>query len=102
MRLADDVGDATVTDVEVSPVEVCFRLSDGRTVSAPIAWYPRLAAGTDEERSDWRINGAGGGVHWPRLDEDVSAENVLRGQPSMESAKSLERWLAGRGAAAPC
>ena len=79
---------------------VQFELSDGRTVSAPLAWYPRLANGTPAERAHWRLVGRGVGIHWPDLDEDISVEGVLAGRPSSESQASLKRWLASRGAAA--
>jgi len=71
-------------------------LVDGRTVSVPLAWYPRLLHGRPEERNNWRLIGQGEGIHWPDLDEDVSAENILFGQPSGESQRSLSRWLQAR------
>lgn len=71
-------------------------LSDGRVVSAPIAWYPRLAHGTRKERNEWRLIAGGRGVHWPDLDEDISVENLLAGKPSGESQASLKRWLEQR------
>ena len=89
-----------VTAVSVTDEAVQFELSDGRTVSAPLAWYPRLAHATPAERAHWRLVGRGAGVHWPDLDEDVSVEGVLAGRPSGESQPSLKRWLESRGAAA--
>jgi len=71
-------------------------LADGRTVSVPIAWYPRLMHGTTEERSHWRLIGKGEGIHWPDLDEDLSVENILLGRPSGESQRSLKKWLEER------
>ena len=68
-------------------------LSDGRTISVPIAWYPRLSHATNEERDQWRLIGNGRGIHWPDLDEDISVENLLKGQPSGESQTSFKRWL---------
>lgn len=73
-------------------------LMDGRTISAPMAWYPRLLHATAAERANHRLMGAGQGIHWPDLDEDISVESLLDGRPSMEGAASLKRWLAGRGA----
>ena len=70
-------------------------LRDGRTVSVPIAWYPRLSHGSDSERSDWRLIGDGLGIHWPQLDEDISVEGLLLGYPSNESPDSIQRWLDG-------
>src|SRR5439155_2194697 len=68
-------------------------LSDGRTISVPLAWYPRLLHGTSEERRNWRLLGRGLGIHWPDLDEDISVENLLRGKPSAESQHSYKSWL---------
>ena len=89
-----------VTSVAVTDDAVRFELTDGRTVTAPLAWYPRLAHGTPAERAHWRLVGRGAGVHWPDLDEDISVEGVLAGRPSGESQASLKRWLESRGAAA--
>jgi hypothetical protein len=71
-------------------------LADGRTISAPLAWYPRLVHGSPEERGSWRLLGGGRGIHSPALDEDVSVGNLLVGQPSAESQSSFKKWLAGR------
>jgi hypothetical protein len=71
-------------------------LDDGRTLSVPLAWYPRLLHGAAAERANWRLIGRGEGIHWPDLDEDVSTEGLLAGRPSGESQRSLQRWLASR------
>ena len=76
--------------------ELCVELTDGRTVTAPLAWYPRLAQASLAERNNWRLIGRGEGIHWPDLDEDISIENLLTGQPSGESQMSFSRWLEGR------
>ena len=68
-------------------------LEDGRTISVPIGWYPRLAHGTSEERANFEISGAGRGIHWPDLDEDLGVEGLLMGKKSAESAGSFGRWL---------
>lgn len=68
-------------------------LSDGRTISVPVAWFPRLSHGTSEERDNWRLIGDGRGIHWPDLDEDISVDNLLAGKPSGESQTSFKRWL---------
>ena len=73
-------------------------LHDGRRVSVPLNWYPRLTHGTLAERRAWRVVGQGEGIHWPRLDEDVSVAHLLQGIASGESAKSLDRWLSARTA----
>jgi hypothetical protein len=71
-------------------------LLDGRTVSVPLTWYPRLLQGSPAERANHRFIGGGEGIHWPDLDEDVSVENILAGKMSGESSKSFERWLETR------
>ena len=82
--------------VTVSDDTLTVDLSDGRTISAPIAWYPRLAHGTPAERRNWQLIGGGEGIHWPDLDEDVAVEGLLAGRRSGESQPSLQRWLASR------
>ena len=79
-------------DEELLTVE----LDDGRILSAPIAWFPRLAHGSSAERGTWRLVAGGRGVHWPDLDEDISVDNLLAGKPSGESQASLKRWIEQR------
>ncbi len=88
------------TDVRVTDDALTVELSDGRTLSVPLAWYPRLAHALPEERGHWRLIGRGEGIHWPDLDEDISVENLLAGRPSGESQRSLKRWLERRRGAA--
>jgi hypothetical protein len=85
--------------VEVTSEALTVDLTDGRTISVPLAWYPRLESATPKERQRWRLIGNGQGVHWPDLDEDVSVENLLAGKPSGESPRSFQRWTALRSAA---
>ncbi len=92
---------ASVQNVIVSDDSLMVDLVDGRTVSVPLAWYPRLLHGQPEERNNWRLIGQGEGIHWPDLDEDISAENILFGQPSGESQRSLSRWMQARIATRP-
>ncbi len=92
--------EALAVHVEVSDDTLSVELSDGRTVAAPLAWYPRLAHGTADERRSWRLIGGGRGIHWPEIDEDISVANLLAGQPSAESQSSFKKWLAGRSAPA--
>ena len=71
-------------------------LSDARTITVPLAWYPRLLYGRPDERRNWRLIGGGEGIHWEDLDEDVSVEGLLAGRRSGESQRSLKRWLEER------
>ena len=70
--------------------------TDGRTITVPLEWFPRLIHGTIEERNKWRLIGSGEGIHWQDLDEDISVENLLFGKPSGESQSSLKKWLESR------
>ena len=92
IKLPAALGVATTEDT------LTVDLSDGRTVSVPLAWYPRLLHANAKERGDWRVIGQGHGLHWESIDEDVSVENLLAGHPSGESQQSFERWLATRPA----
>jgi hypothetical protein len=84
------------THVEVYEDTLSVELADGRTIAAPLAWYPRLAHASAEELKSWRLIGGGRGIHWPDLDENISVANLLAGQPSTESQSSFKRWLAAR------
>jgi Protein of unknown function (DUF2442) len=84
--------------VAVNDIALSVDLSDGRTISVPLAWYPRLSHGTSEERNKWRLIAGGRGIHWPDLDEDISVENLLGGKASGESQASLKKWLESRAA----
>lgn len=79
---------------------VIVDLRDGRTVTAPLTWYPRLLHGTARERRNWRLIGGSIGIHWPDLDEDLSVVGILAGRPSAESQASLKKWLTNRSALA--
>jgi uncharacterized protein DUF2442 len=72
-------------------------LSDGRSVSVPISWFPRLAHARESERRNWRLVGNGEGIRWEEIDEDISVESLLAGRRSSESQKSLAAWLKARG-----
>ena len=93
-RVEMEVPDAT--SVELTDDALAVELSDGRHISVPLAWYPRLLHGTAEERRNWRLIGRGEGIHWSDLDEDISVENLLAGRHSAESQPSLKRWLEAR------
>ncbi len=88
--------EALATRVVVSEDTLSVELVDGRTIAAPLAWYPRLAHATPAERDSWRLIGGGRGIHWPAVDEDISVANLLAGQPSAESQRSFKKWLASR------
>ena len=82
--------------VSVTDTELIVNLDDGRTVSVPLAWYPRLFYSAARERQKWELLGQGEGIHWPDLDEDIAVAHLLAGIPSGESQHSLQRWLASR------
>lgn len=88
----------TAENVRVSADALSVDLSDGRTISAPLAWYPRLLHGSAKERGNWRLIGRGHGIHWQDLDEDISVEGLLAGRASGESQASFKKWLAARSA----
>ena len=87
--------------VSVTEDVLAVQLSDGRDISVPLSWYPRLVHATPEERGRWELIGGGEGIHWPDLDEDISVEMLLAGRKSGESRRSFKQWLeakrAGRG-----
>lgn len=87
---------AIAIHVAVNDDALEVELSDGRTISAPLAWYPRLSHGRADERNRWRFIAGGRGIHWPGLDEDISVENLLSGKPSGESQASFKQWLESR------
>ncbi len=84
--------------VVVTEDTLTAELADGRTISVPLAWYPRLVHATPEERNNWQLIGGGQGIHWPDLDEDISIEGLLAGRPSGESQRSFKRWLEAKRA----
>src|SRR5271157_5406901 len=84
------------TAVRVTDDTLVVELADGRSVSAPLAWYPRLMHGSTAERSNYRFIAGGEGIHWPGLDEDISVEGVLAGRSSGESPRSFQKWLESR------
>jgi len=94
---ASDLHQVLAQEVKVTRDELRVSLSDGRTIAAPLTWYPRLLHGSSQERADWRLIGRGAGIHWEALDEDISVEGLLAGLPSGESQESLKKWLDARG-----
>jgi hypothetical protein len=85
-----------VIHVSVTDDTLSVDLEDGRTICVPILWYPRLVHGTPEERANFQIAGAGYGIHWPDLDEDIGVEGLLLGKRSTEDPASFQRWLRKR------
>jgi len=83
-------------NVLVTEDTLTLDLADGRTISVPLAWFPRLLHGTSNERNHWEWIGDNEGIHWPDLDEDISVEGIIAGRRSGESQRSLQRWLETR------
>lgn len=97
--LPTDTSEARAQRVSLTEDALAVDLVDGRTITVPLTWYPRLAHGTPEERANWRFIGEGEGIHWPQLDEDISIEGLLAGRRSGETQASLRRWFETRRAA---
>jgi hypothetical protein len=79
--------------LQITDESLIVDLNDGRTISVPLTWYPRLLNAKPSERANWRFIGKGQGIHWDDLDEDISVESLLEGRPSAESQASLKKWL---------
>jgi len=95
---ANEFAGPAATSVAVTDSTIDVELTDGRSLSVPIAWYPRLEHATQAERDNWALTGSGLGIHWPDIDEDISIEALVAGTPSKESQGSLARWLESRSA----
>ena len=74
--------DERVSDVKCTDDELCVALRDGRTITVPLVWYPRLLNATPAQRENWQVAGGGYGIHWPDIEEDLSTEGLLRGAPA--------------------
>lgn len=94
-----EAADIRVRDVRVDEDELWVALMDGRTITVPLAWYPRLAGGTPEQRARWEPAGGGYGIHWPELDEDLSTEGLLAGARAPRGSASWRSPLLGSKAA---
>src|ERR1039458_5957305 len=94
-----ELRDAQAQSASVSDDALVAELADGRTITVPLAWFPRLRHGTPAERANWRLIAGGEGIHWPDLDEDISVESLLAGRRSGETQESLRRWLQRRESA---
>jgi hypothetical protein len=88
----------TARNVIITDDTLSVDLNDGRTISVPLAWFPRLLNATEAERNDFRFIGKGSGIHFESIDEDISIEALLLGKPSGESQKSFQKWLNSRSA----
>ena len=80
-----------VRHVRFTEDDLIVDLLDGRTISVPLVWYPRLLSATREQRANWRVAGGGFGIHWPDVDEDLSTEGLLRGAPAPRGSASTGR-----------
>jgi hypothetical protein len=87
--------DTRVRDVSLTDDELSVALMDGRTITVPLAWYPRLANATPEQRSHWETAGAGQGIHWPEVDEDLRTADLLRGLPAPRGSDTWQSPLLG-------
>lgn len=86
----------TAENVTITFDALTVDLSDGRSITVPLAWYPRLINASRAELGNWRLVGKGYGIHWEDIDEDISIEGLLLGKPSGESQTSFKKWLLGR------
>src|SRR5271167_287312 len=84
-----EMGDIRVRNVALTKHELSVALIDGRTITDPLAWFPRLANATPEQRAHWEIAGAGQGIHWPEIDEDLRAADLLCG---IRAPRGSEAW----------
>ncbi len=86
MNISARITDERVLDVRFDDASLIVDLIDGRTISVPLAWYPRLLHATPDQRETWEKAGAGYGIHWPAIDEDLSTDGLLRGAPAVTRA----------------
>ncbi len=89
------------TGIKITDECLFAELADGRTISVPLKWFPRLVHATLEERENWDLSDDGTHIHWPDLDEDISVEGLIAGWPSRETKESLARWLEAKEAGRP-
>ena len=91
--LVAEIPEPTAVDIIITDSTLRVDLNDGRTISVPLAWYPRLSHSTEEEKNNWELFGKGQIIHWEDIDEDISVEGLLLGKPSLESQLSFKKWL---------
>ena len=94
--LAVKINIPKANNLNVTEDTLTVELDDGRTISVPLAWYPRLQEASANERNNWRLIGDGQGAHWMDIDEDISVQGIISGIPSGESQTSFKRWLESR------
>jgi hypothetical protein len=94
--LAVNIELPNIKQVQITEDTLTVELDDGRTLSVPIAWYPRLQHATPKEKENWRLIGGGQGIHWESIDEDISVQGIIAGKPSGESQASFKKWLESR------
>lgn len=94
--LMNEMSIPTAQNVIITDDTLSVDLNDGRTISVPLAWFPRLLNATEAERNDFRFIGKGSGIHFESIDEDINIEALLLGKPSGESQKSFQKWLNSR------
>ena len=91
-----EISEPKAETVKVTEDTLSVDLNDGRTISVPLEWFPRLVHATRSERNNWRLIGRGHGIHWEDIDEDISVEGLLAGRASGESQESFKKWLSQR------
>jgi hypothetical protein len=89
--ISAEIATPRILNISLNEDYLILELEDGRILSVPIAWYPRLVHGTESERQNLQISGAGFGIHWPELDEDIGVLGLLLGKKSAESPESFQR-----------
>ena len=89
--ISAEIATPRILNISLNEDYLILELEDGRILSVPIAWYPRLVHGTESERQNFQISGAGFGIHWPELDEDIGVLGLLLGKKSAESPESFQR-----------
>ncbi len=94
--LAVEIRISEALNVSLTDDTLSVDLNDGRSISVPIAWFPRLMHSNEHERNNWRLIGRGQGIHWEDIDEDISMEGLIAGRPSGESQESFKKWMANR------
>lgn len=99
--LAIEIAAPTAESVTLTNDTLTVELSDGRSLSVPLDWFPRLGYATKAERKRWKLIGRGRGIHWDLLDEDISVDGLLAGRPSGESQVSFKKWLTARQGTRP-